>query len=79
MFQAKDKTSFGEDRALEYPPGSHPSILSLVPPITLNTKFWSAGEHWEYNNMGVQTLEAVLRNATGQDVLAFAQDHLFSR
>lgn len=35
------------------------------------------GEHWEYNNSAIQTLEAVLERATGQDVEEFAQEHLF--
>ena len=35
------------------------------------------GSFWVYSNMGVQTLEAVLRNATGEDPVAFAQRHLF--
>jgi CubicO group peptidase (beta-lactamase class C family) len=35
------------------------------------------GEFWEYNNSAVQTLEAVLEQATGEDVDAFAQANLF--
>lgn len=35
------------------------------------------GTHWEYNNSAIQTLEAVLERATGQDVEEFAQEHLF--
>ncbi len=34
------------------------------------------GTHWEYDNMAVQVLGAVLRAATGQDVGAWAQDRL---
>jgi CubicO group peptidase (beta-lactamase class C family) len=35
------------------------------------------GEHWEYNNSAIQTLEAVLERSTGSDVEEFAQEHLF--
>lgn len=35
------------------------------------------GTVWEYNNAAIQTLERVLELATGQDVDAFAQQHLF--
>jgi CubicO group peptidase (beta-lactamase class C family) len=35
------------------------------------------GERWEYNNSAIQTLEAVLERATGQDVEAFARESLF--
>jgi len=35
------------------------------------------GTVWAYNNSAVQTLQRVLRNATGQDVSAFAEQHLF--
>lgn len=35
------------------------------------------GTHWEYNNSAIQTLEAVLERATGQDVEEFAQENLF--
>ena len=37
------------------------------------------GSWWEYNNMGLQNMEAVLRNATGVGVATFAQEHLFSK
>jgi CubicO group peptidase (beta-lactamase class C family) len=37
----------------------------------------SPGTWWVYNNMGVQVLQAVLRNATGEDPVAFAQRNLF--
>ena len=32
---------------------------------------------WFYNNTAIQTLEAVLERATGQDMEAFANEHLF--
>jgi CubicO group peptidase (beta-lactamase class C family) len=35
------------------------------------------GKVWAYNNSAIQTLERVLRKATGQDVVAFAQQRLF--
>jgi CubicO group peptidase (beta-lactamase class C family) len=35
------------------------------------------GTHWEYNNSAIQTLEAVLERATGQDVEEYAQENLF--
>lgn len=36
------------------------------------------GTFWEYNNSGIQTLERVLKNATGaMDVAAYAHDKLF--
>lgn len=35
------------------------------------------GTHWEYNNAAIQTLEQVFEVATGQDIEAFAQQHLF--
>jgi CubicO group peptidase (beta-lactamase class C family) len=35
------------------------------------------GEQWDYNNSAIQTLEAVLERATGQDVEAFARENLF--
>jgi CubicO group peptidase (beta-lactamase class C family) len=35
------------------------------------------GTVWAYNNSAVQTLEQVLRTATGEDVAKFAQGHLF--
>lgn len=35
------------------------------------------GTVWAYNNSAVQTLQRVLRNATRQDVAAFAEQHLF--
>jgi CubicO group peptidase (beta-lactamase class C family) len=35
------------------------------------------GEHWEYNNSAIQTLNAVLERATGQDQGEFSQEHLF--
>ncbi len=35
------------------------------------------GEHWEYNNSAIQTLETVLEKATGQDVEAYAKAKLF--
>jgi CubicO group peptidase (beta-lactamase class C family) len=35
------------------------------------------GEVWEYNNSAIQTLEAVLERATGQDVEEFAKKALF--
>ncbi|MFD0856049.1 serine hydrolase domain-containing protein [Actinomadura adrarensis] len=35
------------------------------------------GTVWNYNNSAIQTLERVLRRATGQDVATFAHRHLF--
>ena len=35
------------------------------------------GTVWAYNNSAVQTLQLVLQAATGQDVAAFAEQHLF--
>jgi CubicO group peptidase (beta-lactamase class C family) len=35
------------------------------------------GEVWAYNNSAIQTLEAVLEAATGQDVGRFAEENLF--
>jgi CubicO group peptidase (beta-lactamase class C family) len=35
------------------------------------------GTTWAYNNAAIQTLEEVLRNATGGDVADFAGEHLF--
>jgi CubicO group peptidase (beta-lactamase class C family) len=35
------------------------------------------GEHWEYNNSAIQTLQAVLERSTGQDMTAFAEENLF--
>jgi CubicO group peptidase (beta-lactamase class C family) len=35
------------------------------------------GTFWEYNNAAIQTLEAVLENATGEDVEEFAKSRLF--
>ncbi|HEX5661787.1 MAG TPA: serine hydrolase domain-containing protein, partial [Polyangiales bacterium] len=35
------------------------------------------GTHWEYNNSAIQTLERVLKLATGDDVAAFAQANVF--
>ncbi len=35
------------------------------------------GTHWEYNNSAIQVLERVLRQATGQDVVAYARARLF--
>jgi CubicO group peptidase (beta-lactamase class C family) len=35
------------------------------------------GEHWEYNNSAIQTLQAVLERSTEQDMTAFAEEHLF--
>lgn len=35
------------------------------------------GKVWAYNNSGVQTLEVVLEEATGEDVIDFATDRLF--
>jgi CubicO group peptidase (beta-lactamase class C family) len=35
------------------------------------------GTHWEYNNSAIQTLERVLKGATGGDVAAFAQANIF--
>ena len=35
------------------------------------------GRHWDYNSSAIQTLEAVLENATGGSVEEFAQEHLF--
>jgi len=34
------------------------------------------GEFWQYNNTAIQTLERVLKQATGTDVIAFAEEHL---
>jgi CubicO group peptidase (beta-lactamase class C family) len=36
------------------------------------------GRVWAYNNSAIQTLQRVLRNATGQDVAAFARQRLFA-
>ena len=36
------------------------------------------GTVWAYNNSAIQTLQRVLQNATGQDVVAFAQRRLFT-
>ncbi len=36
-----------------------------------------SGEYWEYNNSAIQTLERVLRTATGEDVGDFATARLF--
>lgn len=36
------------------------------------------GEVWAYNNAAVQTLQPVLQNATGREVTAFANQHLFA-
>ena len=36
------------------------------------------GTKWDYNNSAVQTLEAVLRKATGEDVAAYAKKRLFA-
>ena len=35
------------------------------------------GSTWVYNNAAIQTLDAVLRDATGQDPAAYAQERLF--
>lgn len=35
------------------------------------------GRVWAYNNAAIQTLDAVLRSATGQDPAVFAQERLF--
>jgi CubicO group peptidase (beta-lactamase class C family) len=35
------------------------------------------GTTWTYNNAGVQTLEQILQEATGQDVATFAEQRLF--
>ncbi len=35
------------------------------------------GTKWDYNNSAVQTLEAVLQEATGEDVAAYAKKRLF--
>jgi CubicO group peptidase (beta-lactamase class C family) len=35
------------------------------------------GEYWEYNSSAIQTLETVLREATGRTVEEFAQEKLF--
>jgi CubicO group peptidase (beta-lactamase class C family) len=35
------------------------------------------GTEWDYNNAAIQTLEAVLEAATGQDVARYAEEHLF--
>jgi len=35
------------------------------------------GSKWVYNNSAIQTLDEVLRVATGQDPVEFAQEHLF--
>jgi CubicO group peptidase (beta-lactamase class C family) len=35
------------------------------------------GEVWEYNNSAIQTLEAVLERATGEDLEEYAEKHLF--
>lgn len=35
------------------------------------------GEHWEYNNSAIQTLQRVLADATGESVNAFAAERLF--
>ncbi len=44
--------------------------------IDLGQQF-DPGELWEYNNSAVQTLEAVLKEATGTDVGDYAQKNLF--
>jgi CubicO group peptidase (beta-lactamase class C family) len=44
--------------------------------IGLDQQF-APGEHWEYNNSAIQTLEAVLEEATGQPVGEFAEENLF--
>ncbi|QGG94814.1 serine hydrolase domain-containing protein [Actinomarinicola tropica] len=36
------------------------------------------GTHWDYNNSAIQTLEAVLERATGEDVVEFADERLFA-
>ena len=36
------------------------------------------GTVWAYNNSAIQTLQRVLQNATGQDVVAFAKRRLFA-
>ena len=35
------------------------------------------GTTWAYNNSAIQTLEAVLQSATGEDVAAYAREHVF--
>jgi CubicO group peptidase (beta-lactamase class C family) len=35
------------------------------------------GEHWEYNNSAIQTLQAVLARSTGMSVNELAAEHLF--
>lgn len=37
------------------------------------------GERWDYSNLGVQTLEAVLEHATGGDIEAYYQAKVFER
>jgi CubicO group peptidase (beta-lactamase class C family) len=34
------------------------------------------GTHWAYNNSAIQTLDAVIRNATGEDPASFAEERL---
>lgn len=36
------------------------------------------GTTWAYNNSAIQTLDQVLRNATGEDTDDFAEEHLFA-
>lgn len=38
---------------------------------------YEPGEHWEYNNSAIQTLQAVLERSTGQDMTEFAEENLF--
>jgi len=38
---------------------------------------FAPGEHWEYNNSAIQTLETVIEKATGQDMEAYAKAKLF--
>jgi CubicO group peptidase (beta-lactamase class C family) len=38
---------------------------------------YAPGSVWAYNNAAIQTLDAVLSNATGQDTAAFAKKRLF--
>jgi CubicO group peptidase (beta-lactamase class C family) len=37
---------------------------------------YEPGEHWDYNNCAIQTLERVLKNATGMDMIDYAQQYL---
>lgn len=46
--------------------------------VGLSQQF-APGTVWEYNNAAIQTLEAVLSNAVGQDLGEYAEEKLFER